>query len=58
MIFERHIVWPDGHKEIEGVTPKQLTPPSSHSLPIDAVALPQALPEPVTIDNDDDTSST
>jgi hypothetical protein len=27
MIFERHIVWPDGHKEIEGVTPKQLPAP-------------------------------
>jgi hypothetical protein len=23
--FERVIVWPDGHREIEGVTPKQLT---------------------------------
>jgi hypothetical protein len=25
--FQRIIVWPDGHKEIEGVTPKQLTGP-------------------------------
>jgi len=23
--FQRIIVWPDGHKEIEGVTPKQIT---------------------------------
>ena len=23
--FERVIVWPDGHREIEGVTPKQIT---------------------------------
>jgi hypothetical protein len=22
MVFERHIVWPDGHREIEGVTPR------------------------------------
>jgi hypothetical protein len=28
MVFERHIVWPDGHREIEGVTPKQLPAPS------------------------------
>jgi hypothetical protein len=33
MVFERHIVWPDGHREIEGKTPKQLPPPSSHVLP-------------------------
>jgi hypothetical protein len=26
--FQRIIVWPDGHKEIEGVTPKQLPAPS------------------------------
>jgi hypothetical protein len=25
--FQRIIVWPDGHKEIEGVTPKQLPKP-------------------------------
>jgi hypothetical protein len=25
--FERVIVWPDGHREIEGVTPKQLPKP-------------------------------
>ena len=23
--FQRIIVWPDGHREVEGVTPKQLT---------------------------------
>ena len=33
MVFERHIVWPDGHREIEGVTPKQLPAPASHVLP-------------------------
>ncbi len=33
MVFERHIVWPDGHREIEGVTPKALPPPASHVLP-------------------------
>lgn len=27
--FERIIVWPDGHREIEGVTPKQLAAPST-----------------------------
>jgi hypothetical protein len=31
--FRRIIVWPDGHKEIEGVTPKQLPAPASHALP-------------------------
>jgi hypothetical protein len=35
MVFERHIVWPDGHREIEGVTPKQLPAPASHALPSD-----------------------
>jgi hypothetical protein len=34
MTFERHIVWPDGRKEIEGVTPKALPAPS-HVLPKD-----------------------
>ena len=29
MVFERHIVWPDGRREIEGVTPKQLPAPVS-----------------------------
>jgi hypothetical protein len=27
MTFQRVIVWPDGHKEIEGVTPKALPAP-------------------------------
>jgi hypothetical protein len=32
--FERIIVWPDGHREIEGVTPKSLpAPDASHALP-------------------------
>jgi hypothetical protein len=31
MTFERVIVWPDGRREIEGVTPKQLPPPSGSS---------------------------
>ena len=50
-------MFPDGHREIEGKTPKQLPAPS-HSLPIDAVALPQALPEAGADDEDEDTSST
>jgi hypothetical protein len=34
MVFERHIVWPDGRREVEGVTPKSLPPPdASHTLP-------------------------
>ena len=32
MVFERHIVWPDGRREIEGVTPKQLPAPSPVSV--------------------------
>jgi len=31
--FTRIIVHPDGHREIEGQTPKQIAPPSSPSLP-------------------------
>jgi hypothetical protein len=32
--FERIIVWPDGHREIEGKTPKQLpAPDASRALP-------------------------
>ena len=27
LVFERHIVWPDGRREIEGVTPKALPVP-------------------------------
>jgi hypothetical protein len=27
MVFERHIVWPDGRREIDGVTPKALPAP-------------------------------
>ena len=30
--FERVIVWPDGHKEVEGVTPKQLPRPQQESM--------------------------
>jgi hypothetical protein len=34
MVFERHIVYPDGRREIEGVTPKSLpAPDASHALP-------------------------
>ena len=34
MTFERVIVWPDGRREIEGVTPKALpAPDTSHVLP-------------------------
>jgi Family of unknown function (DUF5681) len=37
VVFERHIIHPDGHREIEGKTPKALPPPSgsSHMLPND-----------------------
>jgi hypothetical protein len=28
MVFERHIVWPDGRREIEGTTPKALLAPT------------------------------
>jgi Family of unknown function (DUF5681) len=35
VVFERHIIHPDGHREIECKTPKQLPPSSSHSLPSD-----------------------
>jgi hypothetical protein len=31
----RVVVWPNGHKEVVGVTPKQLPAPSSHTLPSD-----------------------
>jgi hypothetical protein len=31
MVFERHIVWPDGRREIEGVTPKALPAPPDAS---------------------------
>jgi putative tryptophan/tyrosine transport system substrate-binding protein len=31
--FQRIIVWPDGHREIEGKTPKQLPAPASPALP-------------------------
>jgi hypothetical protein len=30
--FERVIVWPDGHREVEGVTPKQLPRPQQESM--------------------------
>jgi hypothetical protein len=40
--FTRVIVMPDGHKYIEGVTPKQIPPPSSHALPSD---------EPIALDH-------
>jgi hypothetical protein len=33
LTFTRVIVYPNGHKEIEGVTPKQPAPPASHTLP-------------------------
>jgi hypothetical protein len=33
MAFERHVVFPDGRREIEGVAPKQLPAPASHELP-------------------------
>jgi hypothetical protein len=50
MVFERHIVYPSGHREIEGKTPKQLPAPSSHDLPDPASDASHALPsdEPAT----------
>src|SRR6516225_1377526 len=34
MVFERHIVYPNGHREVEGVTPKALpAPDASPALP-------------------------
>jgi hypothetical protein len=34
MTFQRVIVWPDGRREVEGVTPKSLpAPDASHALP-------------------------
>jgi len=34
LVFERHIVWPDGRREVEGVTPKALpAPDASNALP-------------------------
>jgi hypothetical protein len=30
--FERIVVWPDGHREIEGVTPKQRPAPQQESI--------------------------
>jgi hypothetical protein len=34
MVFERHIVYPNGHREVEGATPKALpAPDASHALP-------------------------
>jgi hypothetical protein len=35
--FQRIIVWPDGHKEIEGVTPKALPAPEN----IDVIEPPE-----------------
>jgi hypothetical protein len=35
MVFERHIVFPDGRREIQGVTPKSLPPPDSSHAPTD-----------------------
>jgi hypothetical protein len=29
MVFERHIVYPNGHREVEGVTPKALPAPDT-----------------------------
>ena len=48
MVFERHIVWPDGRREIEGVTPKSLpAPDASHALPNEIEGTtPKTLPAP------------
>jgi hypothetical protein len=37
--FIRTIVMPDGQRWVEGVTPKQIAPPSSHALPNDVVPI-------------------
>jgi hypothetical protein len=29
LVFERHIVWPDGRREVEGTTPKALPAPDA-----------------------------
>ena len=42
MTFERVIVWPDGRREIEGVTPKQIAPPVT----------PDVTPDELTSEND------
>jgi hypothetical protein len=49
--FQRIVVWPNGHKDVETMTPKQLPPPSSHDLPSDNV-------EPVASSDSDDQSAT
>jgi len=36
MVFERHIVWPDGRREVEGATPKALPAPDA-SRPTDPI---------------------
>ena len=41
MTFTRRIVYPNGHEHIEGVTPKQLPAPASHTLPSDEPAQPE-----------------
>jgi hypothetical protein len=40
--FRRIIVWPGGREEVEGITPKQIAPPASHTLPSD---------EPIALDH-------
>ena len=47
IVFERVVVWPDGRREVEGVTPKQLPPPASHTLPSE-----HADPDPANKIND------
>jgi hypothetical protein len=47
MVFERHIVYPNGHREVEGVTPKALpAPDTSHVLPSsgDPIEQPRSWP--------------
>jgi hypothetical protein len=33
MVFERHIIYPNGHREVEGVTPKALAAPEPKADP-------------------------
>ena len=42
MVFERHIVWPDGRREVEGTTPKSLPAPDAPNLN-DSIAGPNRL---------------
>jgi hypothetical protein len=48
--FVRTIVMPDGHKYVEGVTPKQIAPPASHTLPSEDPIEPSTVEPPTGSD--------